>query len=156
MDDNAVSPAASKSSGVDTQSRGAALERHHPIVPPADQQDGRLGADQMRLGSWSASQLTSVPRTHRATSRRPTAPSADTRRLDLPLQGQAIDLSNFGCGQPLELADLGIDPRHDLPRYSCCRLRWRGVRQDRKSTRLNSSHSSISYAVFCLKKKKHS
>src|SRR5438309_3482433 len=26
-------------------------------------------------------------------------------------------------------------------------------RQDRKSTRLNSSHSSISYAVFCLKKK---
>src|SRR5438309_8245789 len=27
-------------------------------------------------------------------------------------------------------------------------------RADRKSTRLNSSHSSISYAVFCLKKKK--
>src|SRR5436190_5033630 len=28
-------------------------------------------------------------------------------------------------------------------------------RQDRKSTRLNSSHTVISYAVFCLKKKKH-
>src|SRR2546430_12387149 len=28
-----------------------------------------------------------------------------------------------------------------------------GVRGDRKSTRLNSSHSQISYAVFCLKKK---
>src|SRR5699024_11899745 len=28
------------------------------------------------------------------------------------------------------------------------------LRQDRKSTRLNSSHVSISYAVFCLKKKK--
>src|SRR2546430_11127173 len=28
-----------------------------------------------------------------------------------------------------------------------------GGRQDRKSTRLNSSHSQISYAVFCLKKK---
>src|SRR5690242_21063704 len=28
-----------------------------------------------------------------------------------------------------------------------------GLRQDRKSTRLNSSHMSISYAVFCLKKK---
>src|SRR5438876_8025198 len=27
--------------------------------------------------------------------------------------------------------------------------------QDRKSTRLNSSHPSISYAVFCLKKKNH-
>src|SRR5207245_11748765 len=30
----------------------------------------------------------------------------------------------------------------------------RGRRRDRKSTRLNSSHGSISYAVFCLKKKK--
>src|SRR2546427_6023333 len=29
-----------------------------------------------------------------------------------------------------------------------------GRRQDRKSTRLNSSHSQKSYAVFCLKKKK--
>src|SRR3712207_7671489 len=29
------------------------------------------------------------------------------------------------------------------------------ARQDRKSTRLNSSHANISYAVFCLKKKKH-
>src|SRR2546430_12893795 len=37
--------------------------------------------------------------------------------------------------------------------------RWRGgchvSTKDRKSTRLNSSHSQISYAVFCLKKKKH-
>src|SRR2546430_7248788 len=31
------------------------------------------------------------------------------------------------------------------------RLKWA---RDRKSTRLNSSHSQISYAVFCLKKKK--
>src|SRR5690606_42098405 len=30
----------------------------------------------------------------------------------------------------------------------------RGGRRDRKSTRLNSSHVKISYAVFCLKKKK--
>src|SRR6266542_6043576 len=42
----------------------------------------------------------------------------------------------------------------------CCsgsrRRRWRrrDARSDRKSTRLNSSHGSISYAVFCLKKKK--
>src|SRR5207249_7487304 len=34
--------------------------------------------------------------------------------------------------------------------------RWRQARfVDRKSTRLNSSHVSISYAVFCLKKKKN-
>src|SRR5258705_1988659 len=31
-----------------------------------------------------------------------------------------------------------------------------GARPDRKSTRLNSSHLGISYAVFCLKKKKQS
>src|SRR2546429_2330444 len=30
-----------------------------------------------------------------------------------------------------------------------------GAHKDRKSTRLNSSHGYISYAVFCLKKKKH-
>src|SRR2546430_11751999 len=30
------------------------------------------------------------------------------------------------------------------------------IAEDRKSTRLNSSHSQISYAVFCLKKKKQS
>src|SRR5947209_16829535 len=42
-----------------------------------------------------------------------------------------------------------------------CRLSPRGaaprrakILQDRKSTRLNSSHANISYAVFCLKKKK--
>src|SRR5207247_9256595 len=35
--------------------------------------------------------------------------------------------------------------------HNVCRKR---CRQDRKSTRLNSSHEWISYAVFCLKKKK--
>src|SRR5438876_4851706 len=43
------------------------------------------------------------------------------------------------------------------PRHRACHLvgqGWRGkVHRDRKSTRLNSSHPSISYAVFCLKKK---
>src|SRR3712207_8853718 len=33
--------------------------------------------------------------------------------------------------------------------------RLRPLTGDRKSTRLNSSHANISYAVFCLKKKKH-
>src|SRR5437867_10723605 len=32
---------------------------------------------------------------------------------------------------------------------------WRAAGEDRKSTRLNSSHRTISYAVFCLKKKKN-
>src|SRR5258707_2518662 len=34
--------------------------------------------------------------------------------------------------------------------WDCCR-----IPRDRKSTRLNSSHANISYAVFCLKKKKN-
>src|SRR5438309_8626356 len=38
------------------------------------------------------------------------------------------------------------------PRF-CPRASVKAPRSDRKSTRLNSSHSSISYAVFCLKKK---
>src|SRR2546427_9072126 len=40
--------------------------------------------------------------------------------------------------------------------YLCGKAREAGaeVCKDRKSTRLNSSHSQISYAVFCLKKKK--
>src|SRR2546429_5798199 len=39
--------------------------------------------------------------------------------------------------------------RRDLPAVST-----RSCRRDRKSTRLNSSHGYISYAVFCLEKKK--
>src|SRR5687768_17783703 len=51
------------------------------------------------------------------------------------------------CSSALrKAAALGLSDR----RRSWCRLRGR----DRKSTRLNSSHGYISYAVFCLKKKK--
>src|SRR3712207_9019954 len=39
---------------------------------------------------------------------------------------------------------------HDVHEAAC----GKSVRKDRKSTRLNSSHANISYAVFCLKKKK--
>src|SRR2546426_6068498 len=46
-------------------------------------------------------------------------------------------------------------PRLDeLPREARAARARRHVRADRKSTRLNSSHLVISYAVFCLKKKK--
>src|SRR5258708_31921167 len=41
-----------------------------------------------------------------------------------------------------------MEPRFSLERHCCY------FRRDRKSTRLNSSHQIISYAVFCLKKKK--
>src|SRR3712207_7644312 len=40
-----------------------------------------------------------------------------------------------------------------MPRYQRTDRINEQLRQDRKSTRLNSSHANISYAVFCLKKK---
>src|SRR5688572_32023393 len=49
----------------------------------------------------------------------------------------------------------GERPGHPrLPPPAARRLPAGRRREDRKSTRLNSSHSQISYAVFCLKKKK--
>src|SRR3712207_9264634 len=50
--------------------------------------------------------------------------------------------------QPQGAAAEPLDRQHGLGE------RDRRRRQDRKSTRLNSSHANISYAVFCLKKKK--
>src|SRR3712207_8189846 len=44
------------------------------------------------------------------------------------------------------------DPGYDYPHVHQAASREQV--QDRKSTRLNSSHANISYAVFCLKKKK--
>src|SRR5688572_32730668 len=44
---------------------------------------------------------------------------------------------------------------HALDRPRRLRAEERRTGVDRKSTRLNSSHSQISYAVFCLKKKKN-
>src|SRR5438874_6938923 len=46
-----------------------------------------------------------------------------------------------------------IPQRHPAPAARPVRLHPAGALLDRKSTRLNSSHVEISYAVFCLKKK---
>src|SRR3712207_8564167 len=53
--------------------------------------------------------------------------------------------------------DFMIMPAEDLETMITHRgfkIAQNGSAQDRKSTRLNSSHANISYAVFCLKKKK--
>src|SRR5947207_5836199 len=51
---------------------------------------------------------------------------------------------------------VGRDGEHrDRSAKSCDRRSIVALRGDRKSTRLNSSHTVISYAVFCLKKKKN-
>src|SRR2546427_9147934 len=53
-------------------------------------------------------------------------------------------VQNLAGLQPLEIGGDSATAAAQRPRLS----------RDRKSTRLNSSHSQISYAVFCLKKKK--
>src|SRR3712207_6907649 len=58
---------------------------------------------------------------------------------------EAARLEGGGRVEPLVL---GQQAGHADPRAEARQ------RQDRKSTRLNSSHANISYAVFCLKKKK--
>src|SRR5690242_20964275 len=56
-------------------------------------------------------------------------------------------LDNHAKGRAMRLAELGFV-------VFACDMYGNGVAgKDRKSTRLNSSHMSISYAVFCLKKK---
>src|SRR3712207_7407756 len=70
--------------------------------------------------------------------------------------GQRVVLGQEGHGEDvLELAPVDVQGElraghvgHDEVEQA------RGEVQDRKSTRLNSSHANISYAVFCLKKKK--
>src|SRR5690348_17631079 len=62
------------------------------------------------------------------------------------------------CALPISLNGAPIPPdrdRYEHEQDSCDPgERLDHIRGDRKSTRLNSSHPSISYAVFCLKKKK--
>src|SRR2546430_7488121 len=53
-------------------------------------------------------------------------------------------------------SDNGVDFSFDkFSRERSEPIRLLSRKADRKSTRLNSSHSQISYAVFCLKKKQH-
>src|SRR5438270_5533171 len=64
--------------------------------------------------------------------------------------GDHLDLHSFPTRRSSDLHGA-----HGRPHRRAQGRQDRGVRQprDRKSTRLNSSHSQISYAVFCLKKK---
>src|SRR5256885_7491522 len=68
-------------------------------------------------------------------------------------------ISSAASSQSASAADLVEMLQHVLrvlvdPRRPAA-LEFLGPVTDRKSTRLNSSHLVISYAVFCLKKKKH-
>src|SRR5687768_17659803 len=79
----------------------------------------------------------------------------------LPICPEALD-AGLGLGRGLLVGlgehhregRAGLDDPFNEGQVDRLRLQA-GVDQDRKSTRLNSSHGYISYAVFCLKKKKN-
>src|SRR3712207_8255037 len=61
--------------------------------------------------------------------------------------------AHSSCGL-LEVSHVSrVPPPNPFRRRVGCRIADGGEWEDRKSTRLNSSHANISYAVFCLKKK---
>src|SRR5436189_4795999 len=64
----------------------------------------------------------------------------------------ALDMIDRAAGEPA-VRRLRSHPRL-RPLATAWLRRRQAVARDRKSTRLNSSHRCISYAVFCLKKKK--
>src|SRR3712207_8231403 len=80
----------------------------------------------------------------------------DLGSLDVEIQRFHEDVDGlFGCPQVLRpVGAVGVHVEQSKSLRPPLRSRI-GV-QDRKSTRLNSSHANISYAVFCLKKKKNS
>src|SRR3712207_7832075 len=73
------------------------------------------------------------------------------------LIAQVVPKYNTGWVYPKELADYAVKAQLDndiISNGSDDTLGDIDEARDRKSTRLNSSHANISYAVFCLKKKK--
>src|SRR2546426_6964259 len=68
-------------------------------------------------------------------------------------QNELLHLPGGGLRQVTELDGGGTFEVRDVLAAELDDV-WLGRRRDRKSTRLNSSHLVISYAVFCLKKKK--
>src|SRR2546427_9467878 len=71
----------------------------------------------------------------------------------LPISGRARSAADGRPGSRCRSAGSGRRGRASPRAYASSPCR--SAEQDRKSTRLNSSHSQISYAVFCLKKKKN-
>src|SRR3712207_7953313 len=72
------------------------------------------------------------------------------QRIDPLLELQALHV-RLDDGQRPQLLDQHLVHAHGAPPPASPPAHPAG---DRKSTRLNSSHANISYAVFCLKKKK--
>src|SRR5207244_12455126 len=80
----------------------------------------------------------------------PTRRSSDLQRRAPARPGCQSDAGRVGTRSHAVGTSLGAGESTGYPAHRQLRI----CPQDRKSTRLNSSHQIISYAVFCLKKKK--
>src|SRR3712207_2223597 len=82
---------------------------------------------------------------------------AVAKGLDLPMDKMYVNLDRYGntsaASVPIALAEAVNEGRVGVGDRLCMVAFGAGFTSDRKSTRLNSSHANISYAVFCLKKK---
>src|SRR5947209_13517378 len=87
---------------------------------------------------------------HAHPGQRVDAERRETAYLRVLLVGQVLD-----AGPQIDRLDERVTLEEPV-RGARVHRRVAAVPQDRKSTRLNSSHANISYAVFCLKKKKAS
>src|SRR2546429_5783745 len=91
--------------------------------------------------------MLAMTRPANASASRPAAPlvggSCRVREASTKTSSSACKGSTAGAGS------------FSNPNSGCGPGRFTPTRRDRKSTRLNSSHGYISYAVFCLKKKKY-
>ena len=120
----------------------AALSPHPPLIVP------EIGGSRLKEVQSTVDGMQQMARELAASSPETIVfltPHGNVFADALSSLGQPIlkgDLANFGARQKWQVSnDLEL-------------LREIAAQSDRKSTRLNSSHSSISYAVFCLKKKK--
>src|SRR3712207_8106380 len=117
--------------------------KHESILIGPQREDRRVGEegrtqgrDRSALRGRSRDGQTLLQATRRA--RHPGAQEGSRQETEARRESQEV------AGQRPRRAPVG----HPLPEGRV------PVRRDRKSTRLNSSHANISYAVFCLKKKR--
>src|SRR5438128_7708385 len=153
--------------------RGAASPHRRPEGPPtrypACPRDSRLGAEDLARRR-AAPHHRVFQRAHGGVSTRLLVTGAagfigsHVSEALLARGDQVVGVDNFDAFYPRAVKERNLDGLRrttgfrfveaDIVRDALPLEGVSVVLQDRKSTRLNSSHGSISYAVFCLKKKK--